>query len=305
MNPFLNSLGVSALSSLGGDDPKSAAMFIQLYKTMLNMNGNDNTDSNKPSAISNGIDKPMFDNILYSQLTKNSASSTPSPTDSMNNNEAKDCNNAKAQDLSQNKHDQNADKTAHNGNDRITPTKDIKVKMEKSDTSPENSRKTESSSPLDVVDCKVGIINVKNMLIKDVDNVCSSILSSESSSNVGGILDDLMCKANSAADAAAAAAARNSDDEAAADTSDDADDDGLTNGPLQAIEHGEQFLKWLESCSDPTITAMQVIQFKTLLNSCKATAIRAATQVHNGVGENGLSASAVDAEQRSRNRKRK
>lgn len=278
------------------------------------MSGADTAESTKPAANSNGIDKPMLDNILYAQLTKNATSSTPSPTDSMNNNETKECHSTtKAQDLSQHKADQDggASQAGQNGTDRITPTKDMNAKMDKSDTSPENSRKAESSSPLDVVDCKVGIINVKNMLIKDVDNVCSSILSSESSSNVGGILDDLMCKANSAADAAAAAAAAtdnsdsNADDEAAADmdTSDDADDDGAANGPLQAIQHGELFLKWLESCSDPTITSMQVMQFKTLLNSCKASAIR--TQGQNGVGaENGVSTTAFDAE-RSRNRKRK
>lgn len=42
----------------------------------------------------------------------------------------------------------------------------------------------------------------------------------------------------------------------------------------EAVEHGEKFLKWLEACSDPNVTAMQVMQFKYLLNSIKLSAER-------------------------------
>ncbi|XP_059610793.1 protein distal antenna [Phlebotomus argentipes] len=38
---------------------------------------------------------------------------------------------------------------------------------------------------------------------------------------------------------------------------------------LEAVEHGEKFLQWLESCSDPNITAMQVMQFRYLLQSIR------------------------------------
>uniref|UniRef100_A0A6P7FY27 Protein distal antenna n=1 Tax=Diabrotica virgifera virgifera TaxID=50390 RepID=A0A6P7FY27_DIAVI len=38
----------------------------------------------------------------------------------------------------------------------------------------------------------------------------------------------------------------------------------------EALEHGEMFLKWLESCSDPSVTAVQIMQFKTLLNNVKS-----------------------------------
>ncbi|XP_044728447.1 protein distal antenna-like [Chrysoperla carnea] len=44
--------------------------------------------------------------------------------------------------------------------------------------------------------------------------------------------------------------------------------------PLEAIECGQKFLKWLESCSDPAVTAMQVIQFRLMLNNIKISADR-------------------------------
>lgn len=37
----------------------------------------------------------------------------------------------------------------------------------------------------------------------------------------------------------------------------------------EAVEHGEKFLKWMEACSDPSVTAMQIMQFRTLLNNIK------------------------------------
>ncbi|CAH1112329.1 unnamed protein product [Psylliodes chrysocephalus] len=46
------------------------------------------------------------------------------------------------------------------------------------------------------------------------------------------------------------------------------DDDTLSQS--EAVEHGEKFLKWLESCSDPSVTAVQIMQFKTLLNNVKS-----------------------------------
>ncbi|CAG9863626.1 unnamed protein product [Phyllotreta striolata] len=50
------------------------------------------------------------------------------------------------------------------------------------------------------------------------------------------------------------------------------EDDGLSQS--EAVEHGEKFLKWLESCSDPSVTAVQIMQFKTLLNNVKTGADR-------------------------------
>ncbi|CAH1163550.1 unnamed protein product [Phaedon cochleariae] len=49
----------------------------------------------------------------------------------------------------------------------------------------------------------------------------------------------------------------------------------------EAVEHGEKFLKWLESCSDPSVTAMQIMQFRTLLNNVKTGADRKNGDIQN------------------------
>lgn len=46
-------------------------------------------------------------------------------------------------------------------------------------------------------------------------------------------------------------------------------DDKFVASPSEALEHGEKFLQWLEACSDPSVTAMQVMQFKYLLNNVR------------------------------------
>lgn len=37
----------------------------------------------------------------------------------------------------------------------------------------------------------------------------------------------------------------------------------------EAIEHGEKFLHWLESCSDPSVTTMQILTLQTLIKNLK------------------------------------
>jgi hypothetical protein len=73
------------------------------------------------------------------------------------------------------------------------------------------------------------------------------------------------------------------------------DDDEDIKSPLQALEYGEKFLKYLESCSDPNLTAMQVMQFRYLLNSIKSSIQRS----------NNLSASSSSSEEKIRVRRRK
>ncbi|XP_035896049.1 protein distal antenna isoform X1 [Anopheles stephensi] len=68
----------------------------------------------------------------------------------------------------------------------------------------------------------------------------------------------------------------------------------------EAVEHGEKFLKWLEACSDPNVTAMQVMQFKYLLNSIKLSAER---QLQTATAASALAGSGP--EERTRIRKRK
>lgn len=49
---------------------------------------------------------------------------------------------------------------------------------------------------------------------------------------------------------------------------------------MEALEHGEKFLKWLETCSDPSVTAMQVMQFRLLITSLKSSAERTEQRTH-------------------------
>uniref|UniRef100_A0AAG5CY50 Protein distal antenna n=1 Tax=Anopheles atroparvus TaxID=41427 RepID=A0AAG5CY50_ANOAO len=70
----------------------------------------------------------------------------------------------------------------------------------------------------------------------------------------------------------------------------------------EAVEHGEKFLKWLEACSDPNVTAMQVMQFKYLLNSIKLSAERQQLQTS---AASGGTVGGAGSEERTRIRKRK
>jgi distal antenna len=75
------------------------------------------------------------------------------------------------------------------------------------------------------------------------------------------------------------------------------DDDIKT--PAEALEYGEKFLKYLESYSDPSLTAMQVMQFRYLLNSIKSSVERAQNNT------SGSSSSASHDGEKKSHRKRK
>ncbi|KAG5671929.1 hypothetical protein PVAND_002097 [Polypedilum vanderplanki] len=84
-----------------------------------------------------------------------------------------------------------------------------------------------------------------------------------------------------------------SGDEASSDVNNDSNNNNKNNGgrdgnvegddeiksPSEALEYGEKFLKYLESYSDPSLTAMQVMQFRYLLNSIKTSIERAQNNV--------------------------
>lgn len=309
------------------EDTKNSAWLMQLYKNLgpsilysaaaaALTGASDSKGKASPreangtgTGAGSGSNSGNSGNILYSQLTK-SSSPAPSPSDAINNNV-----NNKPEDLSQQKENGgDADRSDFGSsvNDRSTPTSSIKIKSELSDRSPENNRTAESSSPLDVADCKVGIVNAKTMYMNEADKVCSNLLSNSSTTNVREILDNLLFNASannnnntteSKADEALETTSADGND--VNEGADDEDRPRSVTGPFQAIEHGEHFLKWLESCSDPAITAMQVVQFKTLLNSIKTSALRAATQMQSQMTVEGTSAAAADREERARNRKRK
>lgn len=63
------------------------------------------------------------------------------------------------------------------------------------------------------------------------------------------------------------------------DSDDDDEEDEPPATAAEAVGHGEKFLRWLECCSDPSVTAMQILQFRYLLNNVRACADRRAKQI--------------------------
>lgn len=57
------------------------------------------------------------------------------------------------------------------------------------------------------------------------------------------------------------------------------DEDDPPESPDEALKHGEKFLRWLECCSDPSVTAVQLLQFRYLLNNVRSCAERRANKV--------------------------
>jgi hypothetical protein len=62
--------------------------------------------------------------------------------------------------------------------------------------------------------------------------------------------------------------------------SDDEDDEPPLSA-AEAVAHGEKFLRWLDCCSDPSVTALQILQFRYLLNNVRACAARRAKAAAN------------------------
>lgn len=69
------------------------------------------------------------------------------------------------------------------------------------------------------------------------------------------------------------------DDELQAGGGKDEDDNVLTTE--EAIEHGEQFFKWLNKCSQPAVTQMQILQFKYLLDNLKTCRKKTTSSKHS------------------------
>jgi hypothetical protein len=95
------------------------------------------------------------------------------------------------------------------------------------------------------------------------------------------------------------------EDEASSDVINDSNNNNKNGedikSPSEALEYGEKFLKYLESYSDPSLTAMQVMQFRYLLNSIKLSVERAQNNVS---GSSSGASSSVEGD-KIRHRRRK
>ncbi|XP_063704600.1 protein distal antenna-like [Culicoides brevitarsis] len=198
-------------------DSKQTSWFWQWYKNFGASFTPTDTKPGTPNA--NNAAQKAYENILYSQLTKN---------DNINNNYESHSSTPKPEDLSQHP-------------DTNSPHEET---PESEPASPVNSEGGNDSS--DKVKVKEELDNV---LYNNNNN------NDEKSDNGEGAASD---------------------------------QDESVKSSSEALEHGEKFLRWLETCSDPSVTAMQVMQFRLLINCLKNSAERMSSSsitANNGSAE--------------------
>ncbi|XP_058465122.1 protein distal antenna-like isoform X2 [Malaya genurostris] len=297
----------SSAPSLTPEDTKNSSWFWQWYKTFgASLMPGDKSNNNTINANANS--KPTsYENILYSQLTKGQNS-----TDSLNNNaqpinlninSSADPENLKSEpeDLS-NHHNSIANLvTSPDDHNRFNPSPSTSLKSdhkaEEADEQPD-SRGIEDQ-PEESTNCNGKVKEVLDNLFQNQSSndrttspsarrSVSPVVSSNHNGNSNQDNGDLITS--------------NGADDQKSDISEDSNHLLAVvdiKSSADAVEHGEKFLKWLESCSDPNVTAMQVVQFKYLLNSIKLSAERQQQQAATS------STGAAGGEERTRVRRRK
>ena len=249
-----------------------SAWFWQWYKTFgASLMG----DKNKMTPSSS---KEAYENILYSQLTKGSNSASPGPNGNINNNTINNNYNIqtnaesesdtpKPEDLSNHQ-----DANGHHFHDddsinNISPIPGDHQKLAGDDEHDHHHHQHQHHH--------------------DIEKAKSQ-------------LDDALMQQSPDN-------GKMSGDEASCDVNNDSNNNNKNGGdddiksPSEALEYGEKFLKYLESYSDPSLTAMQVMQFRYLLNSIKASVERAQNNVSGS--SSGASSSAECEKFRHRRRK--
>lgn len=200
------------------DDTKNSSWFWQWCKYnqlgSAMMNNKSNSNNNRDNS------KQIYDNILFSHLTKDIKECSNSPTPSNNN-----INGNTPEDLSKPNRSSPMSSCMQSANQSIK----TEIEMELNDTLA-NSSPTISPIP-----------DHQSEDINDRQAALDNILYNNNNNNV-------VVKNES-------------------DSSD-------LNGLPEAVEYAEKFLKWLETYSDPTITALDFLQFRTLLNKIKKSAER-------------------------------
>lgn len=137
-------------------------------------------------------------------------------------------------------------------------------KPEPEDLSAKSSIKTPSpiSSPITKSESDTNITNTKEQL----DNILYKM---HQSSN--GNESDVSCNSDTLNNNNNNSNKTNEEEKVSAaaicDTFSDTED---IEGLLDALEHGDKFLKWLENCSNPRVTAVQLMQLRFLISSIKS-----------------------------------
>ncbi|XP_055529172.1 protein distal antenna isoform X2 [Wyeomyia smithii] len=311
----------SSAPSLTPEDTKNSSWFWQWYKTFgASLMPGDKSNNNTINANANS--KPTstsYENILYSQLTKGQNS-----TDSLNNNAQPINLNINSSNEPENLKAEPEDLSNHNNstaNQLVASTDDHHRFNPSPSTSPKSDRKAEEEDEQPDTQGEEELTTEAKcngkakqlldnfMFHNQTSNDRASPASARRSvspvvsSNLNGNSDPEENRdtthSNGLPPGSETPAAIT--DEMKSDISDDSDQplDAIVDikSSAEAVEHGEKFLKWLESCSDPNVTAMQVVQFKYLLNSIKLSAERQHQQATSSGGGTG--------EERTRVRRRK
>ncbi|XP_055371807.1 protein distal antenna [Condylostylus longicornis] len=233
----------SSTPSGSSDDTKNSAWFNWCKAFGASLTTLTPGGQNPLSINAGSIDmKPQYENILYSHLTKD-----PSVIDNLNNNEIT---------------------TTHNHHHHHNKPEDLSAKSTgskspRSTTTPDGVVKSEADT----------VTNSKETL----DNLLYKLNSNGSESDASYNSDSLNNNNHQH---------NNNNNSDKTDQEEDKDEkysidkygdeninDDDIDGLYEALEHGEKFLKWLENCSNPRVTAVQLMQLRFLI-----TAIRAGTE---------------------------
>lgn len=285
----------SSAPSLTPEDTKNSSWFWQWYKTFgASLMPGDKSNNNTINANANSK-QAAYENILYSQLTKGQNS------DSLNNN-AQPINlninssngpenlKSEPEDLSNHNHSSsNVAATVAPADDlqRFNPSPSTSAKSELKQEEDEEQPGPVDDEPPAEAKCNGKVKDVldnflyQNQNSNDRDSPANLSIRSTTSPRRRSISPAVSNHpVNSpepeTGDLAVTTNGITTEDDHKSDISEDSNHMLVADikSSAEAVEHGEKFLKWLEACSDPNVTAMQVMQFKYLLNSIKLSAER-------------------------------
>ncbi|XP_062536009.1 protein distal antenna isoform X4 [Armigeres subalbatus] len=302
----------SSAPSLTPEDTKNSSWFWQWYKTFgASLMPGDKSNNNTINANANSK-QAAYENILYSQLTKGQNS------DSLNNNAQPINLNINSSNAPENLKSEPEDLSNHNHSSSNAAVPPPAEDVQRFNPSPSTSAKSEIKHEDDEeqpapADDEPPAESKCNGKVKDV---LDNFLFQNQNSNDRDSPANLSMRSNTSPRRRSVSPAVSNrhanspeletndlavttngitEDEHKSDISEDSNHMLVADikSSADAVEHGEKFLKWLEACSDPNVTAVQVMQFKYLLNCIKLSAER---QHQNA---------ATSGEERTRVRRRK
>ncbi|XP_055615581.1 protein distal antenna-like isoform X2 [Toxorhynchites rutilus septentrionalis] len=294
----------SSAPSLTPEDTKNSSWFWQWYKTFgASLMPGDKSNNNTINTNANSK-QSSYENILYSQLTKgqnpDSLNNNAQPMNlNINGSSGQDNLKTEPEDLSNHNNNSSGHLAAPDDHQRFNPSPSTSIKSEpkpEDDEEPQPTTHGEEELPAEPkTNGKVKEV-LDNLLFQQTDEDRDSPAPGSMRRSVSPAISNHNGN-NSTHDPSELITSNGlPSDEVKSEISEDSNQFAVEiKSSADAVELGEKFLKWLESCSDPNVTAMQVVQFKFLLNSIKLSAER---QQQQTVASSG-------GEERTRVRRRK